>query len=892
MNKAAIKNYAVWARRKLIESAKQRAFEIEITDGGVNDPTQDTIAGHPLNPAKKAQRAQLIGEIRSRGYEAVMEEAAYTWFNRFIALRFMEVNGYLPSKVRVFTDENGEFHPEILKQALNVDLDGLDRERILALKDAADDESLYQYLLITQCNALNEALPYMFETISNWTELLFPSNLLRPDSVIGRMVSDIPEEDWTDAVQIIGWLYQYYNSELKDETYDLLKKNVKISKERLPSATQLFTPDWIVRYMVENSLGRIAVSSQLSAISNQQSAVSGQQSETERIEKEKEIAESFGWKYYLPEAEQTPEVREQLNSLAACHSSLATDSSPLAACHLPLAALKFLDPCMGSGHVLVYAFDVLMQLYTAEGWSERDAARSILENNLFGLDIDTRAGQLAYFAVMMKARKYSRRIFSAGIRPNIFAVQDSDFINNDLVRFVSGEDSKLQDTMWKLKETFRDAKEYGSLIQPNIPDFPALREKVQLIAETAPQDLIAAHFHEIVLEKLLPMIDQAEMLSQKYDVVCTNPPYMSSSQMSIVLSDFVKEAYPDSKGDLFSVFIERNLKMLNANGFSSQITMHSWMFLSSFESLRKKLIQGHTIMNMVHLGARGFDEIGGEVVQTTAFILRNLFIPSYDGIYCRMVDPKSESGKRDLFLSGENRYSANQENFSKIPGSPIAYWLSDALLNSYNNPPIISSARPCKGIDTGDNSIFLRLWHEINKSKISFPHTMPLSSEDIYSCDWFPYNKGGAYRKWYGNNEYMIYWKNNGKKIKAFSGSNLRNKDTYFTNGITWSTVTSGSLSMRYFGYGYLFDNGGSCLFANQNLTYYLGFLNSVVTKELMGLSPTLNSQPGDIGKLPIVIDDCKKQKVNEITQENINISISDWDSFETSWDFKKHPLI
>ena len=879
MNKSAIKNYAIWARRKLLESVKQRAFEVEITDGGVIDLSLDTVAGRPLSTAEKVQRGQLIDEIRTRGYEAVMEEAAYTWFNRFIALRFMEVNGYLPSKVRVFTDENGEFKPEVMKQALSIDLDGLDRNRVLALLDAQDNEGLYRYLLITQCNALNEALPYMFETISNWTELLFPANLLRPDSVLGRMISDIPEKDWTDAIQIIGWLYQYYNSELKDETYDLLKKNIKISKERLPSATQLFTPDWIVRYMVENSLGRIAVNRQLSA-------VRGQISETERIAKEKEIAERFGWKYYLPEAKQDSKVREQLNQLSTVNYQLST--------------IKFLDPCMGSGHILVYAFDVLMQLYIAEGWSEREASKSILENNLIGLDIDNRSGQLAYFAVMMKARKYNRRIFSVGIRPNIFAIQDSDFINNDLVRFIADEDAELQDTLWKLKETFCDAKEYGSLIHPDIPGLSDIRKRVQNIAENTSHDLIDIHFRNIVTEKLLPLINQTVILTQKYDVVCTNPPYMSSSQMSITLSEFVKQSYPNSKGDLFSAFIERNLKILNAHGFNCMITMHSWMFLSSFESMRRNLIQNHTLINMLHLGARGFDEIGGEVVQTTAFTFQNKYIPQYKGMYCRMVDPKSETEKKDLYLSGENRYTAYQESFCKIPGSPFAYWVGEGILKSFENPKLGEIAEPRQGMTTSDNNRFLRLWFECEQSRICFD-AGSIEEAEKSKKKWFPYNKGGTYKKWYGNNEFIVNYENNGKEMKQFhnelnktsSGGRIKNQEFYFKDSITW-TFISNPPGFRSCNKGFIFDVAGSSIFVKKSMKYYiLGLLCSNVTKSILSMiNPTMNTQSSDIRSIPIVIDHNRKENIDLLVDQNINMTKTDWDSFETSLDFKKHPLL
>mgnify|MGYP000552063585 FL=1 len=493
MNKTAIKNYAIWARVNLIEAAKQKAFEYEITENGEMKTGIDSVGGRLLSKAEKEQRNTLIAQIRQKGFNQVMEEVAYTWFNRFIALRFMEVNGYLPSKVRIFTDENGVFKPEILKEATRVELEGIDRDTVIHLLDKQDNEGLYKYLLITQCNALNAALPGMFEKIANYTELLFPNNLLKQDSVIGRMISDIPEEDWTDAVQIIGWLYQYYNSELKDETFALLKKNVKITKERIPAATQLFTPDWIVRYMVENSLGRLW------------------------YEGHKNDELKSTWKYYLDEAEQEPEVEEQLKNIRAEYAQIKPED------------IKVIDPCMGSGHILVYAFDVLMQIYTSAGWSERDAAKSILENNLYGLDIDDRAGQLAYFAVMMKARKYNRRVLTMGITPNVMSIQDSGFMTDDLIEYVASRNTDIRADLRLLRKDLKDAKELGSIINVTKLNYPALYTRIAEIEQDFPEDLMTMANRTESLEKLLPLVKQAQVMSQKYDVVVTNPPYMSAS---------------------------------------------------------------------------------------------------------------------------------------------------------------------------------------------------------------------------------------------------------------------------------------------------------------------------------------------------------------------------
>lgn len=701
MNKTAIKNYAIWARVNLIEAAKQKAFEYEITENGEMKTGIDSVGGRLLSKAEKEQRNTLIAQIRQKGFNQVMEEVAYTWFNRFIALRFMEVNGYLPSKVRIFTDENGAFKPEILKEATRVELEGIDRDTVIHLLDKQDNEGLYKYLLITQCNALNAALPGMFEKIANYTELLFPNNLLKQDSVIGRMISDIPEEDWTDAVQIIGWLYQYYNSELKDETFALLKKNVKITKERIPAATQLFTPDWIVRYMVENSLGRLW------------------------YEGHKNDELKSTWKYYLDEAEQEPEVEEQLKNIRAEYAQIKPED------------IKVIDPCMGSGHILVYAFDVLMQIYTSAGWSERDAAKSILENNLYGLDIDDRAGQLAYFAVMMKARKYNRRVLTMGITPNVMSIQDSGFMTDDLIEYVASRNTDIRADLRLLRKDLKDAKELGSIINVTKLNYPALYTRIAEIEQDFPEDLMTMANRTESLEKLLPLVKQAQVMSQKYDVVVTNPPYMSASGMSSKLVSFIKEKYPTSKSDLFACFIERCNAMVNVNRYQAMITQHSWMFLSDYKKLREQLIN-RNIINMAHLGARAFEEIGGEVVQTTSFVFRKSVIGRYKAIFVRLVEQTTQEQKEKLFVSGENRYSSSNQNFRKVPDNIYSYWLSETILTLLDKGSKLESFGDARqGLTTTDNKRFLRLWFEINHKRID------------YSCDscqsianreskWFP----------------------------------------------------------------------------------------------------------------------------------------------------------
>ena len=865
MNKTAIKNFAIWARVQLIEAAKQRAYEYEITEKGENKANLDTVAGRLLTSDEKQQRQQLIEQIRRKGYAQVMEEAAYTWFNRFIALRFMEVNGFLPSKVRVFTDETGAFKPEIMKEAMTVEIDGLDRAKVLDLLDKQNNEELYKYLLITQCNALNGGLPGMFEKISNWTELLFPANLLRPDSVVGQMVSEIPEEDWQDAVQIIGWMYQYYNSELKDDTFALLKKNVKITKERIPAATQLFTPDWIVRYMVENSLGRLWYEGHPSFDKSE-------------------------WKYYLDEAPQEPEVELQLKKIRADYASINPED------------IKVIDPCMGSGHILVYAFDVLLQIYTSCGWSERDAAKSIIENNLYGLDIDDRAGQLAYFAVMMKARKYSRRILNGEVHPNVLAIQDSGFMTDDFIDYVAQKDQHMKADLTLLRSSLKDAKEYGSIINMPKLNFAALCERIDIISREYAEDIFQIAFQTITAEQLFPLVKQAEIMAQKYDVVVTNPPYMGSSGMSNKLADFVKKNYPDSKSDLFAVFIEKCGTMLNKRGYQAMITQHAWMFLSSYEKLRAKLLSRDTI-NMAHLGARAFDEIGGEVVQTTSFVFCNVHAKDYKGTYCRLIDPTTQDGKAEMFLSGENQYHAVQDSFREIPGMLYGYWISHQILEHLcNNLKLSDVGKAKQGLSTTDNALFLRLWTEIQLDAIDF-NCPDCESTIERGHKWYPYCKGGTYRKWSSINEYVVNYENDGFEIKSSvmrkypylknPGFVVKNTDAYFKHGITWNDVSTGNFCCRYVPDGFIFADAGPMFFSSKDYLL-LGYFNSKVFQEFANIiCQGLHYSTGHIPEFPyITVSDAAKEKIEELAEENIVLSTSDWDSFETSWDFRKHPLV
>lgn len=840
MNKNAIKNFAVTARVTLIQAVTQKAFEYEITADGKNDPSQDSVNGQTLTAAERSQRAQLIERIRANGFVQTMEEAAYTWFNRFIALRFMEVNNYLPSHVRIFSDESGSFKPEVLTDAVNLEIDGLDKALVLELLENQENERLYQYIIITQCNALHEGLPEMFERIGGWTELLFPKNLLREDSIIAHMVEDIPEEDWQDQVQIIGWLYQYYNTEPKDKVFANLKKNVKISAADIPAATQLFTPDWIVRYMVENSLGRLW---------------------TEGHGK----PEHADWKYYLEEAEQEDTVRAELKQLRESYREI------------PPEQIRIIDPCMGSGHILVYAFDVLMDIYTACGWSERDAAVSILRNNLYGLDIDRRAYQLAYFAVMMKARQYNRRILRGENQPNLANFADVMGVNT----------SMLSGSLRQFVEQFQFADTYGSLMTVTAP---------------AGLDEMVAAFHPTIgLDEvqLKAMVKLYKILSQKYDVVCTNPPYMGSSGMNAVLSDYVKKNFPDSKSDLSTCFMERCGQLTSQNGYYTMINIPVWMFLSSFEKLRKKIEVGNTYVNMVHFG-RG---IFGSDFGTTSFVISKRHINAYTGVYRRLFEKQgavdSVDQKEKWFFEGMGYYTAKQENFSKIPGSPVAYWVSEKIIEDFEKYPRLNDVGITRlGMTTGENARFVRLWYEVDINNCKF-NADSQKDLDATSAYYVPYNKGGAYRKWYGNNDCVLYWKNNGAAIKNFADKNGRirstvpNTEYYFLPCASWSKISSGKISFRLKKHS-IFDVAGACYFAKKyDLSYMMGFLNSDVVRIIISaLSPTLNYEGGQIASLPVAYDKKEKRNIILLVDKNIELSKNDWDSFETSWDFERHPLI
>jgi len=868
MNKNAIKKFATEARLELISRVSQRALKYGISDKEVGNPNDDSVGGHLLSSTEKKQRAALIAQIKEKGYEQVMEEVAYTWFNRFSALRFMEVNGYLPSHVRVFTDEENNFKPQIISEAIHLELDGLDMEKVYAYKEANDNDELYKYLLITQCNALNSVLPGMFQKIADYTELLFPDNLLREGSVIQQMIELIPEDDWKDAVQIIGWLYQYYNSEKKDDVFAALKKNVKITKENIPAATQLFTPDWIVRYMVENSLGRLwleghpDVKEQLLPTEEEQSAYAAGNRDPEDTK----------WHYYLEEAEQEPEVQAQLAEIRKEYAALTPEQ------------LKVIDPCSGSGHILAYMFDVLMKIYESYGYTTREAVASIVENNLYGLDIDDRAAQLAYFAVMMKARQYDRRFFSRDIQPHVYAIAESNHVDSFALEYFCDGDAKLKKAMDTIISELHDAKEYGSIITVSQQDWSALYDRFAEITEDINMS------RETALRELLPLVQVAEALAQKYDAVVTNPPYMGASGMGAKLTDFVKKNYSDSKSDLFAVFIEKCGQMAKRNGYQAMITQHAWMFLSSFEKLRTKLLSVD-IVNMAHLGARAFEEIGGEVVQTTSFVFRKSHITDYKGEYCRLIEPNSQQGKEDMFLSCENRYTADQSNFLKIPGSPVAYWLTSTFIKNFLRKSVNDEFIPKFGMSTGDGERFIRFWYEIKYDKFD---CQSRNADDAKSKNypWVAVDKGGTYRKWYGNQNYAVWWKDDGKDIKACKKSAVRSPQFFFTPHISWTLISTGHFSARYFAEGFALDTASNCIyFKSEPNMEILGFMNSKVADSyLKVLNPTMNFSCGVIGLLPY--DKLNNLQVVQLVKKCIELAKTDWDSYETSWDFVTHPFI
>ncbi len=890
LNKSAIKNFAMYARETLMESARSKAANFGVREDGISDPVQkgpdfeiyDTEAGaeNRIFGDDIKKRRNLVEAVNEKGFDAVIEETAYTWFNRLIAIRFMEVNGYLPTRTRVLSSDTGNTTPDIINDYMDIDLGMSDESQAEVAQDIRDNhyDAAFQKLFIAQCNKLNDILPGLFEKTDDYMELLLelPYTV---DGVVKTLIGTVPEDDFNiekeGQIEIIGWLYQYYNTQPKADAF---AKKGKITKDEIPAVTQLFTPDWIVRYMVENSVGRIWIE-HLRA--------------NDPTADEKELAEHFGWKYYLPEAEQEPEVQAKLDAIYAERKDITPED------------ITAIDSCMGSGHILVYLFEVLMQIYREDGYTERDAASLIIEKNLYGLDIDDRAYQLSYFAVMMKARQYNPLILKMDPKPqpHVYSIQESNSINRDQLQFFgstlsSDEKSTALSQMTALLGVFEDAKEYGSILQMPELDWNLLDRFVSSYDDSGQINMFTNMGLDEVQKKLTQLVNIGEILGSKYDVAVTNPPYMAVGNGSDTLAKYITNNFVCGKTDLYATFIEKCISLSNNNGYISMITMQSWMFLSTFNKIRN-YVEKHTIVNMVHLGARAFEEIGGEVVQTTAFVIANNFIPNYSGKYKRLIKGMSQNQKEHDFFLDENSFECEQQRYQSIPGEPIAYWLSDKMFMAFDNRTLNEIAKPRQGLATGDNNRFLRLWYETSFNKIGFGYASRAEAQTSEK-EWFPCNKGGAYRKWYGNNDYVVDWYDDGKDIKNNRDENGKlksrpqNMDFYFHAGMTWSTIAN-DLSMRLSPQGHLFETKGSVCFANDNndLPYLMGLMNSNVANELLSvLSPTLDYHEGPLGRVPTIIDKNSRLIVTKKVNKNIEISKFDWDSYETSWDFRGNPLI
>lgn len=880
MNKTAIKNFAIWARKKLIADITYKAGLLGITEKGIGNPlpqsTKDVqffdigaMEPYSIKNVEIEQRKHLVDIIQQKekqsdyktAYNSVIEEVAYTWFNRLIAVRFMEVNDYLPSRIRVLSSESSsKIEPDLVTSPFDADLDytPYEKDRIIQLKNDNKLDELFRMLFIKQCNALNTILPKLFEKTNDYTELLMNVSFIDKDGVVYRLVQDITEDDFNmekeGQVEIIGWLYQYYNTEPKDETFALLKKNVKITKERIPAATQLFTPDWIVRYMVENSLGRFWIE--------------GHPNDELKAK----------WKYYLDEAEQEPEVQAHMYEIREEYKNIKPED------------IKVIDPCMGSGHILVYAFDVLMQVYESYGYSQRDAAKSILENNLFGLDIDNRAYQLAYFAVMMKARQYNRRILDGNSTCHVYEIMESNEINvSQLNYFGFGMNEQGRNTalsqMEYLLNAMRDAKEYGSLLKIGELNWELLCEFTdkmningQLTFDTI--DL------EGIQKRLQHLVTVAAIMASKYDVVVTNPPYMGSSGMGVALSEFIKDNYSSGNNDLYSCFIERALELLRKNGFTGLMTSYTWMFLTSYTLIRENIIRDTAIYSLVQPEYHAFFQEA--FVPICTFVLRKTSV-NYKGKYIRLENfPGAEQQKIKTLEAISNNecdylFITSQKEFRKIPNYPIAYWLNPKSIDvfSIGKSLALESEVITKGIFTGDNNQFIRLWFEVK-------------SDDIGAHKWNKYCKGGAFRRWYGNNDYVVLWENGKGKLSKFSKSGLGASKHFGKRCIVWSKITTSLISFRENPIDVFFDDASpAIIFSGEIDEYILGLLNSKPIQYFLNLlSPTINNQIGDIRKIPILRNISISDTINQLVRENVLIAKADYDSSENSIDFMNHPLL
>lgn len=871
MDKNKIKSFAIWARRSLINSVSEKAYSIGIYEDKILEATA-VQGGFKLEGKEeiftlsKRNRDALVKQVSEKGFEQVMEEVAYTWFNRFMGLRYMEVNDYLPTGVRILSSEVKEKkEPDVLTKVSEIidelSLNANEIYDLLDTGDTLDREKAYRIILVKQCNELGKIIPQMFEKISDYTELLLPNNLLEEGSVIRKMVEDIEESDWREEVEIIGWMYQYYISEKKDEVFAALKKNVKITKENIPAATQLFTPKWIVKYMVENSLGRLWLEGH----------------PNEELQKE--------FKYYLEEAEQESEVEEELKKIREEHAKLKPED------------IKVLDPCMGSGHILVYAFDVLYEIYKTAGYSEREIPRMILQNNIYGLDIDDRAAQLASFALIMKARHYNRRLFREIEREhlelNLCSIQESNSIHKEAIDYFCSletnlDNDNLENELEYLWSRFTDAKEYGSILEVEEVNFEALKQRLKEIEDD--DNLMFGDYRAMLLEKLPMMIKQAKIMCDLYDVCVTNPPYMGNG-FSEKLDRYIKTKFKDSKYDLYAVFIEKCMSNIKRLGIVSMITQQSWMFIASYEKLREKILN-REIVNMIHLGTRAFDEISGEVVQSTAFAIRNCdFGKKYKSIFFKLDKFKSSMSKLDAFLNGDEKYLCKNINFKQLPSSIIAYWLSNVFFEIINNNKTIDEYVVSKaGIVTGDDSRFLRLWYEINNGEITFKHKDGLKQYGKYHT----ISKGGGHRRYYGNNEYVILLNDLWNPNKTNKSVRRGDPEYYFKSAISWSYVGNAGKSFRSVE-NCVFGTASPSIFVKDEKykNYILGFLNGKITNKLLSaFNPTMNLNTTDICDLPLIVKEQNVDNINYIVSESIKICNNEWDSFETSWNFKVHPLL
>lgn len=848
MNKTGIKNYAIQARKDLIKGVQLKAFDLGITQDKIEHNTVESndafvVHGRVLSQKEKRQRESLLKAIHHKGYDQVMEEVAYTWFNRFCALRYMEVNHYLPSKVRVFTNTSNEFKPEILKEVLHLEWETLDQNEVIRLIELNQEDQLYRYLLITQCNDMHRYLPGMFEKLDDYTEALLPEGLLRAGSVLDQMIQQISEEDWKEQVEIIGWLYQFYYEEPRRQIIDVLKSKA-IKREEIPAATQLFTPDWIVRYMVDNSLG----------------------------------------KYWI-ERNPSSNLRDKLEYFV--HKDIKYLNE-----RIEPTEIRFLDPCMGSGHILVYAFDVLMHIYEECGYTKSEAARNIIEHNLYGIDIDDRAYQLAYFALIMRAYQYNKTIFKKQIGVNVVPSADLNNIDIKEMKAVFNGNLDLYNDFLFLQETFKDVKDIGSLLKINIEN-SKLHKLRDFILENNNNSLLTS----LNTDEFVRFIKQVEILSKNYHVVSTNPPYLN--KFNQVLKTYLQSNYKDYSADLFSAFMFRNLELTLEGGYSSFMTPFVWMFIKSYESLRLHILNNKNVSSLIQLEYSAFEEA---TVPICTFILENS-TKNKEGIYVRLSDFNGGMNiQKDKVLeaiiddSCTYLYKSNCDSFRMIPGSPIAYWVSEYLKSVFINAPSLSNIGVAKvGLQTGDTEKFLRRWAEVKFDKI-----YGITNKERDSYKWYPICKGGDYRKWYGNNDFVVNWENNGYEIKNFKDNNDRlrsrpqNVEYYFKKGITWNLISSSNFATRAFPKGMIFDVSANSFFCLEiHYFYVLALLNSNVSLIISSiLNPTINFSAGVISNIPIMFRTEIDTEVNDTSEKCINISQTDWDSFETSWDFKQHPML